>query len=183
LLPEYIWFYISPPSPIEIETQKDVRQSLQEHREGLTILHELKRRTENKEAQAQQQTRTLTQEQRRTLIQRLREGPKGRVRISYTTGDAEADRFATQLYEILVRADWPREPLVQATYIGELPVGLQLAVSRPQRGGPDAEMPPHGELLLQALRELGLEVSLGIPMGNVPAEVVHLSVGAKAQPR
>jgi hypothetical protein len=73
--------------------------------------------------------------------------------------------------------------LDQVTMIGPLAVGLELAATRPSRTSP-AEMPPYGGFLLQALRDVGLEVSLGVPkIPLTPSEAVYLIVGAKPQPR
>jgi hypothetical protein len=57
------------------------------------------------------------------------------------------------------------------------PVGLQIGAS-------PAGMPPHGEFLLQALRDVGLEVSYSPhPIIRGSDELVILVVGAQPRPR
>jgi hypothetical protein len=173
--------------------KETLRRSLQttqgeiaETRQGLTQAQQKQAAAEQalREVRAQQRARTLTQGQYRALVEQLQAGPKGRVRIQFPVGDAEAQRYANQFYETLHTAGWTVESLGQVQRIfGELPVGLELAASRPSRTSP-AEMPPCGEFLLRVLRDVGLEVSLGIPhLDSVPTEVVYLVVGAKSQPR
>jgi hypothetical protein len=181
---EYIWFYLSPTAPIEQEQLEVAKQGLQLNREGLTILRELEGRRKNREVQAQQPARTLSEEQLQLLNEQLRKGPKGPIYVHFPGGDAEAQRFAKQFSMALSATGWTVRLYHDSTLVGgDHPVGLQFAVSRPQRGGPDAEIPPHGKFLLQALRDLGLEISWGLPWGRVPADVVHLTIGAKPQPR
>jgi hypothetical protein len=136
-----------------------------------------------REVEAHQRPRTLTAEQRHTLIQRLREGPKGTVHVHIPQNDSEGQQFADELARVLRTTGWTIGPLHQyGSFLGgEIPVGLQLSASRPSRTSP-AEMPPSGEVLLEALRDVGIKVSLGIPH-VAPSEVVHLVVGAKPQPR
>jgi hypothetical protein len=162
----------------ELKTLHTQSQDLQQHvaearQQQAAAEQELRR------VQEQQRARTLTLEQRHTLIQRLREGPKGSVHIRSNAGDAEADHFAAYFYDALVRAGWPKPKYSQSTLIGSpLPVGLKVHPSQES-----AALPPHGELLLQALRDVGLEVSLDRITHQEPAEIVHLVVGAKPQPR
>jgi hypothetical protein len=136
--------------------------------------------------QAQQRARTLTQEQHRTLIGQLQAGPKGEVRVEFPSGDAEAEQFAAQFYEVLMHAGWTMQPFAQVQHLGEIPVGLQVGPSQEKSerlAGRQATLPPHGELLLQALRDVGLKVSLKRIPRQGSAEIVYLVVGAKPQPR
>lgn len=61
------------------------------------------------------------------LLTLLRERPKGVVNIEIPQGDHESYRFATQLASILQAAGWKVENISKVVYLGEQPVGIELA--------------------------------------------------------
>jgi hypothetical protein len=155
-----------------LKSQRDAAQQAARERELRQQIAERER--ELREVQAQQRARTLTLEQLQALIPRLRVGPKGKVQIEVPNGDLEADQFGEQFYEVLMSTGWPLEGSAQVLFTAP-PVGLQLGAS-------PAGMPPHGEFLLQALRDVGLDVSYTGPIRG-PNQLVHLVVGAQPRPR
>ncbi len=154
---------------------KSQRDAAQQAAGEQALRHQIaERERELRDVPAPQRARTLTLEQVQALIPRLRVGPKGKVQIEVLGDDPEADQFGEQFYEALVTAGWPLEGFAQVLFTPP-PVGLQLGAS-------PAGMPPHGEFLLQALRDVGLDVSYTDPIRG-PDQLVHLVVGAQPRPR
>jgi hypothetical protein len=119
-------------------------------RQHMTIrLQEARARADD--ALAKQQARVLTADQLQTLIPRLQEGPKGRIRIVTTSGSIEAQEFADQFWRLFNFTGWTIEGYSQRS--GVLPpAGLTLAIN-------PADMPLPGLFLLHELRTSGLDVS------------------------
>jgi type II secretory pathway pseudopilin PulG len=158
-----------------LKSQRDAaQQAKQAAREQVLRQQIAKRERELREVQAPHRARTLTLEQVQALIPRLRVGPKGKVQIEVLGDDPEADQFGEQFYEVLMIAGWPLEGSAQVLSTAP-PVGLQLGAS-------PAGMPPHGAFLLQALRDVGLDVLYTAPIRG-PDQLVHLVVGAQPRPR
>jgi hypothetical protein len=157
-----------------LKSQRDAAQQAEQAAREQALCHQIaERERELRDVPAQHRARTLTLEQVQALIPRLRVGPKGKVQIEVLGDDLEADQFGEQFYEVLMIAGWSLEGFAQVL-LTVPPVGLQLGAS-------PAGMPPHGAFLLQALRDVGLDVSYTDPIRG-PEELVHLVVGAQARP-
>jgi hypothetical protein len=128
-----------------------------------------------RDIQTQQRARTLTAEQRRTLIEQLEAAPNGKVQVGFIAGDAEGERFAEQLWQVLKMAGWPVSPqMPQYAGLPRTPIGISLAMNRSGKA-------PHGEFLQHTLRNVGIDIS--ITNEPVSGDLVYLTVGPKPQPR
>jgi hypothetical protein len=152
----------------------EVRQELTDSQQKQAVAEQALR-----EVQEHQQPRTLTAEQRSTLVQLLQDGPKGQFGIVTLAGDVEADQLGHQLNQVLNIAGWTREPLPLgfARYqpTGKIPEGLEIFVGR-------TELAPHGKFLWRIFRAVGIDVQLTINQ-YTPDGVVRLIVGYKSQSR
>jgi hypothetical protein len=115
--------------------------------------------------------RSLTPEQRASLLAALQRGPQGAVNIVIPIGDGEALDFARELYAVLQEARWPATEGGQITI---LLTGLWIAVGNP------TSPPPHALAFQRALAAIGLAAQLRLEGGH-PAQSLILIVGKKPQ--
>ena len=159
-----------------LKSQKEAAQQAKQVAREQELRQQIaEREQELREVQAQQRPRTITEEQRHTLIGQLQLGPKGKVEIQFPAGNAEAERFAEQLWQVLKSAGWPVNPEIYPTIYGNIPTGLHLVAKGP-------EMAPYGILLQNTLRGVGIDSTVSIDQ-HLFKEVVHFVVGAKSWPR
>jgi hypothetical protein len=159
------------------DSQRKAEEEITKVRRELTESQQKQAAAEQalRDVQAQQRARTLTAEQRRTLIEQLEAAPKGKVQVGFIAGDAEGERFAEQLWQVLKMAGWPVSPqMPQYAGLPRTPIGISLAMNRSGKA-------PHGEFLQHTLRNVGIDIS--ITNEPVSGDLVHLTVGAKPQPR
>ncbi len=109
--------------------------------------------------------RRLTSTQRRSLIDELSKGDKGKIIIRFMSGNAESQNFATDIAEVLQSCGWTVAQLCSVT--GIVSVGLRVTVQDPQT--------PRTLALLSAFEHIGISVPVRIhPTAHPP---VHLTIG------
>jgi hypothetical protein len=116
--------------------------------------------------------RTIPMEQRTRLIDALKRGPKGPVKLACVLGDVEGNAFADQIRKALDASGWPDCDPSQRVYVGGNPVGFGVVVR-------DAENPPpHAAVLQQAFESVGITCG-GAEDPDVPESVVEVLVGTQ----
>jgi hypothetical protein len=126
------------------------------------------------ELQERLKPRTLSAEQRRTLVATLRRARKGPVEIARLMGDSEASAFGTQLNEALEASGW-RTGGLSTVLPGEDVTGVVILIS-------DAADPPaHTEAIEGALQSVGI-LSVRRTRPGVPEGTVRIWVGHKLSP-
>ncbi len=116
--------------------------------------------------------RRLEEIQRVQLLARLRQLPTAELRIAAVPSE-EAVRFARELLDVFIEAEWPAQGVYRASQgsVGER--GLFLAVN-------DRDYPPdEANSLLLALSEFGLQTTKSTKAGVPHAGSLELLVGRR----
>lgn len=88
--------------------------------------------------------RTISVEQRTRLIEALKRGPQGNVRVVSVVGDVEGNAFADQIREVLVASGWSNCEPHQRLYVGGNPVGFGVVVHDAESAPPSCGCHPAG---------------------------------------
>lgn len=116
--------------------------------------------------------RTITGEQRTVLINVLRAGPSGSLKVYAVLGDFESINFATELDAALKEAGWSTDGVNQAIYTPAGPVGIELRVKSKESA------PAHVQTLHRALAAIGINAP-GVLDESLDPTLVELVVGHK----
>jgi hypothetical protein len=133
---------------------------------------ELKEKTEAIEAKTRR--RSISDEQKRNLLARLANAPKGKVFIAVTESDLEAVAFASEISDLLKTAGFgvEMETAIMMSGPSGAPVGLIFSVR-------DASaVPPHAQAIGDAFHVSGIPLAAG-PNPSIPDDRLNITVGAK----
>ncbi len=116
--------------------------------------------------------RRLEEIQRTQLLARLRQLPAAELRIAAVPSE-EAVRFARDLLDVFIEAEWPAQGVYRASQGNAGDRGLFLAVN-------DRDYPPNeANSLLLALSEFGLQTTKSTQTGLPHARALELLVGRR----
>jgi hypothetical protein len=142
---------------------------------------ELRRRAEESEQrmanlQQQQADRTLTLNQKDTLIKAIAPFRGQHVTVACLLGDGEAMRFAVELMQVFAAAGWTASGVNQAVYTGPPPVGIEVTLSAADVASGKL---PNGALpLIQAMIAMGM-TKMGHQNPQVATGTIEFRVGRK----
>lgn len=130
------------------------------------------------EAQAQslalaeiQKPRTLSDDARRHMLDSLRTVPKGSVTVTAIMSNPEAENFASQIRDALIKAGWSVGG-VNAVLMMPAPPGVLIRVVSLQ------SLPPHAVGIQNALKAAGIDAP-GLANSKMKADDVDILVGFK----
>ena len=116
--------------------------------------------------------RRLEEIQRAQLLARLRQLPAAELRIAAVPSE-EAVRFARELLDVFIEAEWPAQGVYRASRDNAGDSGLFLAVN-------DRDYPPNeANSLLLALSEFGLQTTKSTKTRQPHAGALELLVGRR----
>lgn len=116
--------------------------------------------------------RRLEEIQRTQLLARLRQLPAAELRIAAVPSE-EAVRFARDLLDVFIEAEWPAQGVYRASQGNAGDSGLFLAVN-------DRDYPPNeANSLLLALSEFGLQTTKSTKTGLPHIRALELLVGRR----
>jgi hypothetical protein len=121
----------------------------------------------------QQKPRQLAAQEAALLRQALANIPKGEVVITAAMADAESERFAQQIYDLLLAAGWTPKGVDLSMWM-PTPTGIFVAVRDGQ------SPPPHAGPLQAALQRAGVTAP-GVVVPDTAEGTVEIRVGVKPQ--
>jgi len=117
--------------------------------------------------------RSVSPEQRKRLLEMLKDEAKGNIVVKCSVGDDEAYNFASQFVEILRSSGWSVDGVNQS-WFADPPVGAGFLVHKL------ADSPSYGPPLQKAFIPVGFEFSVS-EQERIPVGEIELLIGHKAQ--